>query len=162
MSGGVSAIAAGIQYTCAVVNGVAKCWGRNEYGILGDGTLTHPNTPADVVGLGSGVSAIAVSVLAEGPHTCAVANGGAKCWGNNYLDRWATARVAARPPQTTPVDVSGLNAGVTAVTTGGLHSCAVVNGGVKCWGYGYYGQLGNGTSGNHLPSTPLPSRASRA
>ena len=156
LSGGVSAIAAGLQYSCAVVNGAAKCWGRNESGILGDGTTTYRNTPTGVVSLGSGVSAIAVSSFAEGLHTCAVASGGAKCWGDNYLGQLGNGESYSTTPRTTPVNVSGLTTGVTAVTAGGRHSCAVVNGAVKCWGYGYYGQLGNGTSGSHTPvATPV-------
>jgi alpha-tubulin suppressor-like RCC1 family protein len=54
----------------------------------------------------------------------------------------------------TPVDVVGLSGRVIAVAAGGGHSCALMGtGGVKCWGYNRFGQVGDGTIGNRL--TPV-------
>ncbi len=39
-----------------------------------------------------------------------------------------------------------LAASPTSISIGGNSVCMVVSGNVKCWGYNYYGQLGNGTT----------------
>ena len=51
LSTGVTHIVAGHAYTCAVADGVVKCWGINGSGQLGDGTRTERTTPVDVSGL---------------------------------------------------------------------------------------------------------------
>ena len=43
---GITAIAAGWEFTCAVVSGAGQCWGRNDEGELGDRTVVSRTTPA--------------------------------------------------------------------------------------------------------------------
>jgi alpha-tubulin suppressor-like RCC1 family protein len=50
----------------------------------------------------------------------------------------------------TPVQVSGLTSGVSAVAAGYDHSLAIQNGAAMAWGYNGYGQLGNNTLSNSL------------
>jgi alpha-tubulin suppressor-like RCC1 family protein len=157
-------ISASGDHTCAVMSGgTVKCWGSNWYGQLGNGkppmncgtTRKCPKqssgTPVDVVGLGSGVKAVA----AGGYHSCALTSrGGVKCWGYNATGQLGNGGrtcpsldVCPRARSSTPVDVIGLASGVSAIAAGGFFTCALMTkGAVKCWGANLNGQLGNASS----------------
>ena len=139
----VSDLASGELHTCAVLDGGGvKCWGYNASGQLGNGTTDDALAPLPVTNLDNAVQVDG----AEDDFTCAVTiSAAAKCWGNNedgHLGNGATAN------QSTPVQVSGLNSGVDAVSAGGNHACALMaDHAVRCWSSGFQGQLGNGTEG---------------
>ena len=52
--------------------------------------------------------------------------------------------------RSSPTQVEGLTAGVTAITAGMFHTCALVDATARCWGYNEYGELGNGSNANSL------------
>ena len=137
----VVSIAAGRDHTCvALTTGGVKCWGNNEWGQLGDGTVCGVVcTAIDVPGVSG-----AVAVTGGQSHTCALTSGGGvKCWGLN--DHGQLGDGGACGFACTAVDVSSLTSGVAAIAAGGSHTCALTTGsGVKCWGSNYSGQLGDG------------------
>jgi len=146
LSSGVVLISTGAEHTCSLtVGGGVKCSGRNADGELGDGTITQRNVPVDVNGLTSNV----IHIGAGQHHTCAVTSGGAvRCWGWNVVGQLGDNTTAS---SSTPVNVLNLASNVTQVRGGGFHSCALTtDGGVKCWGWNFAGQLGNGTTSTSL------------
>ena len=147
LSGPVTALVAGEQHTCALTSGGAvQCWGWNFYGQLGIGSATNSSIPVTVTGLSGPVTALA----AGNYHTCALTSAGAvQCWGNNgygQLGNGNTINFA------TPVTVTGLSGPVTALAAGRIHTCALMTsmGGVQCWGWNFYGQLGNNSTTDSL------------
>jgi alpha-tubulin suppressor-like RCC1 family protein len=137
----VVAISAGWERTCAVLSdGTARCWGRNDYGQLGDGTSgTNRLTPVTVSGLGN-----AVAISAGWYQTCALlGNGTARCWGSNAFGQLGDGTTTDHD---TPVTVGP----APTIAAGYQHTCAVLNdGSARCWGWNDYGQLGDGTSGTN-------------
>jgi alpha-tubulin suppressor-like RCC1 family protein len=142
LSTGVADISAGTDHACARTNGgAADCWGSNAHGQLGDGTTTDEHKPAAVLGLSSGVAAVATGA----GHSCALSTAGAvECWGRNSKGELGDGTTMDR---TTPVPVSGLSSGIAAISASGQDTCALTTtGAVKCWGDNSNGQLGDGTA----------------
>jgi len=126
-------LAAGSEHTCARA-GVIRCWGRNAFHQLGDGTTTPTLLPA-VVPLPEHASDVTAGVV----HTCAVGlSGTAYCWGDPgpYLGHQGNAGIPG--PVATDLRFTRLSAGIN-------HTCGVTKENtVYCWGAGAYGALGNG------------------
>jgi alpha-tubulin suppressor-like RCC1 family protein len=79
---GVSAIAAGDDFTCAIVsNGSGvSCWGKGTSGQLGNGASSNSSAPVSVTGLTGTITGI----TAGEKYACAlIDNNTVKCWGDN-------------------------------------------------------------------------------
>jgi alpha-tubulin suppressor-like RCC1 family protein len=133
---------AGSLHTCGVtLEGLAYCWGDNEFGLLGDGTTTNRLTPAAVAG---GLRFRQVSA-GENFHTCGVTTGNiAYCWGKNFNGLLGDGTSDDLQPAPVAV-VGGLR--FRQVSAGLNHTCGVtVHNLAYCWGYNGVRQLGDGTT----------------
>src|SRR5579872_3044814 len=106
VSGITTAVAAGAGYdhACALLaDGTTQCWGNNDYGQLGNPSVSgNSAVPVPVGGL-SPPSALPVRPL----HTCAVlSNGTAQCWGRNDSGQVGDGTMNTA---TSPVAVAGLS-----------------------------------------------------
>lgn len=153
--GVVSAVAwNGNTRGCAVVDGGVQCFGEGFADATGTSIATE-SQPKQLIAAGSGATAIAGSpddfqYLYPGAHYCAVVNGGVRCWGNNDFGQLGNNSTtdSALPVQTMP---AGSN--VVAVAVGSYlnefrqrvaaYACAIVDGGVQCWGRYQTGATGS-------------------
>jgi alpha-tubulin suppressor-like RCC1 family protein len=142
----------GKGYCALLATGSVDCWGDNEAGEIGNGTINGPDgpyvydTPQPVSGLTNGTS-----ILSDGTGYCAVlATGGLDCWGDNgagQLGNGTTGGPDNADGYDSPQTVTAVT-NATAVSSATNSYCAVLaTGGVDCWGDNETGQLGNGSIG---------------
>lgn len=160
----VAMISAGWYHSCAYNNSGALCWGEGNGGRLGNGDTTDKLTPTYVTDLSSNGDLFGIS--AGGDHSCAIIDTDpgagvtktAKCWGFNSSGQVGDGTVDQR---NTPVNVSDMADGVTAIHAGSGFTCAIKGNLAWCWGGGQSGQLGNGVDGqSNVPVQVLNSNVS--
>lgn len=129
-------VTAGGQASCEThADGSAWCWGRNNFGQLGDGTTTARETPVEVVG-----AAEWDQLSISGSTTCGIRSEATLwCWGLNDFGQLGIGR---GPAHRTPVQVGSAD-NWTSVSTSWFHTCGVrSNGSLWCWGQNDRGQVG--------------------
>ena len=135
-------IVAGYVHACALLAaGTVECWGDNAKGQLGNGTYEASTVPVAVKGINR-----AVALTSGWTHSCAVlAGGGVVCWGSNNFGELGNGSGGFLQRSNVPVTVTGMNRAF-AIDAGRSHTCALLSGGsAQCWGWNFYGQLGDGT-----------------
>ena len=140
----VSNLDVGEGFSCAVlVSGQIQCWGYNQQGQLGIGAPTQRDIPMTVRSVVSPTSIAMGGSFIRG-FTCAATDGDLLCWGDGSGISFGADTVRQSG---VPVQGARLPSPVVQVAAGVQHACALEqNGGVQCWGSGFSGQLGNGSS----------------
>ena len=158
--GGIAfaSITTGGFHNCGLTSdGRAYCWGMNDYGQLGTGSLTGPQvcehdahpqfgrtncSPVPVPVAGS----LRFSRISAGfYHTCALSTTGvAYCWGVNNEGELGVGFAPLYVPSPRTV-IGGLT--FAEIDAGSGHTCGRTSAGILyCWGPNYQGQLGDGTT----------------
>ncbi len=134
-------IAASFEHTCTIFeDGTVHCWGANDHGQLGDGSISASKSlPVKVSGVNS-----ANSVAVGYRHSCAVRwPGVVVCWGDNTFGQLGNGTFSSSP---TAMQTKSLDS-VKAIVAGGFHTCALRSDGtVWCWGDNSDGDLGVGST----------------
>jgi hypothetical protein len=138
-SGGTSAgfacaprIVMGQDFGCALLSdGKVKCWGANDSGQLGDGTVLSRSTPTFV----SGLDRVVAIAAHDSKSTCALRDDGSVvCWGDNGAGQLGDGTKTSRSTPTAAKSLSG----VVAISVDLTQACAIVkDGGIQCWGDGW-------------------------
>jgi hypothetical protein len=131
----------GRYHTCEVtLSGDLWCAGSNSTGQV-TGQASSPVTV--FTNMNWDISTAFRVVQAGLLHSCALSlSSQIWCWGANGEGQLGTDLVITPGATEGP---SLVGDGFTAVTTSGLHTCAITtDGAAECWGWGASGQLGNG------------------
>lgn len=142
-------VAPGALHTCALrASGVVSCWGANEAGQLGDGTLDERAVPAPIVS-----SARFARIVAGQSFTCGIDDTGhLRCWGRGGYGELGDGTGANRAA---PVAVTARAADATTFATRTFTDLAPLRSGacalddvgeVWCWGRNTAGEVGDGTT----------------
>ena len=181
-------LSVGSSHACILLEtGSITCWGKNNWGQLGNGETSDyidlveyaeiesqcsgsdcdDLSLMEQISLGSAtIESIgdATSVVAGSNHTCVLhTDGTVSCWGDNTWGQLGNGKSGDTEFSAIPIKVPSI-ADATAIASGGAHNCVLhTDGTVSCWGYNDDGQLGNGESGNrdYLSPTvfsPIPAK----
>ncbi len=145
-----------------LADGTVRDWGYNPYGQAGDGSQTPNGCECSPVATPSGVTTAVAASSGDTTNLAVLANGTVVAWGSNKYGQLGTGLNTGpeecdggTPCSKTPVAVGSLG-GVRDVVGIDRNAVALLNDGTaSSWGYGYYGELGNGKSLSGA-ETPIP------
>jgi len=156
----IKSISTGTQHTCVIASDdKAYCWGENWQGQLGDDTTNRNGYPVAVDTSGVFNDKTIKSISVGESHTCAIASDSrAYCWGGNDQSQMGNSSASFQNSTPLAVDTSGVlnNKDLVSVSNNGYHTCVLdTDSKVFCWGYGYYGELGNNTLDQNVVPTAV-------
>jgi alpha-tubulin suppressor-like RCC1 family protein len=143
-------LADGSYHSCGLTpQGAAYCWGRDDYGQLGDGGVSSDSQSPVAVDTSSINGEKAFVQLTGGvAHSCGLtADGRAYCWGWDERGQLGNGGSGQDSQEPVLVDVSPITGEQAFVhlAAGGGNTCGLTSeGAAYCWGGDVFGELGNG------------------
>lgn len=151
-------LTSGQHHACRLANGDVYCWGKNNYGQLGDGTNIDRRHLMRVTTAGTPMEGkAATSITSTENFTCAIADAKLFCWGDNGSGQFGNGSTASSSTPKAAATSLPADALITQASAGDSHVCAVVArttspsaSEIYCWGNNSDGQLGNGSTGGYV------------
>jgi alpha-tubulin suppressor-like RCC1 family protein len=140
----ITSLSTTYKNACFIAEGTGYCWGANEHGELGTGSLGDARpAPVELSPGDMPVGATLTDISAGKFHTCAIADAKAYCWGLRG-DGAIGDDEGLVESQTSPSAVAGLDGvAIIEVSAGDRSTCALDDTGQAwCWGTNTDGQLG--------------------
>ncbi len=151
---GAVEISTGYEHMCARrADGTVWCWGAGTNGQLGNGMMSNSLAAVQVMGINT-----ATKIVAGLYASCALlANRTVQCWGrgtdlgNGTGAQSATPVMVQNLPDATDIAMGSFATGPSSMTTCALRT----GGGVRCWGNGMDGQIGDGARNSARSATDV-------
>jgi alpha-tubulin suppressor-like RCC1 family protein len=170
LSGGKVAKSLGLGglHSCALASdGTVQCWGYDGSGALGDdnpdaGAGANPIVSSPVP---TASFTLATAVAGGYVTSCALgADSSLWCWGSNFDDAVGDGdsdTTSFWSPVNVVTSTSANLTGGACVSAGFYDACALATNGLAyCWGFGGWGQLGDGSTSNAAYAAPVSSSGS--
>jgi len=150
----------GADHTCSLMDNFSvMCWGKGNYGQLGNGASGNLHSPSTFVKLPAGSTV--VDIVSTWDSSCALLNSNeVYCWGSGVLGLGTTPS-SSRSTTLNPLKVVNLsNSTFVKLVSGNHQVCTLtITGTSQCWGRELGGNLGRGVGSllnqyNHYYDTP--------
>lgn len=148
----VAMLVAGSYHTCALLTDyqTVKCWGKNDFGQLGNNTLVNSTIPVTVQNITRQIQQMSggsfhTCILLEPDPTDSQIESNVHCWGYNLYGQLGNMKIenSKTPTPIARKDPADMEDIAIAIASGDLHNCVLLQDDrVKCWGFNGFGQLG--------------------
>lgn len=150
---------------CAIADGRAYCWGRNQVGQIGIDVVTpsynanrvpkRVKNLTNVTDISQDGFPFSSSELEYATHVCAIASGKIYCWGGNGFGQSGATFTPVKLPR--QVNLPSGAGTPEKIEVGVAHSCAMTSSKkVYCWGSNVVGQLGINSKTPNKTEKPRP------